>query len=368
MDYFFFIWNDNTLRYIKTKQIVDQVSENYNLKKNFVETIFTKNPRSKRNIDKDWYLSNWYRSPNNFNFTINAEDTNVLCQMPSEPILDFLIYCERLYIANRDGLYEIILNFTRKEIRVVKELTKVFDSKSVSISAKSGNILISTSSDGLFNSSLWQSNPNIYVNQRSIEDKSIKAIWSGIDFINYENKAKFKYYDNEHERIKRGEAHFSSKSSMVGQRRLKEIGVGIFNSDELLNEQDNISLIFNNNNYIFIFDKNGRVKSRSLNHRLGREEIISDNEKDFAELEGNDLPLELHSTSMGVVLEYFDKVQLIIDKKNYLLHNDEALCIRTFPKSFNYRNIIAISKNSGFDLCSICKYEEEEIHTVGNKL
>src|ERR1700744_1481583 len=158
----FLIQNDGQLKAAPLWDIISKNLDSRSDEYNFFRFIFSQNnwlkneqsmaflgiPGFRENFDKLWNRF----SKIQYSFNVDDQDClKCLQQLDSTPTFDMTIYGMRMFIGNRNGLYESGFSISNtNEVRLNEPLQRVFDSRTTNISAKSGSVMISSNSDGLF--------------------------------------------------------------------------------------------------------------------------------------------------------------------------------------------------------------------------
>jgi hypothetical protein len=200
---------------------------------------------------------------NGFTMELNKDNNwQVLCEVPSMPIYDIRLYATRVYLAHRDGVREGRLFFNDHELRLESPLTRIFDARTVSISARSGSLMFSADNEGLYCGSLWNEEKTTKVASRSYAKKSLRTGWSSFDVINYERQSYFSYLENEIARRKeRRPFGYSEIDEYPEKIEIVRIAKKIHSMDEVLKKvpfkSSDVQYCFNSTTTCFFFLKDG---------------------------------------------------------------------------------------------------------------
>lgn len=290
-------------------------------------------------------------------------------ECPSMPIFDIKAYGMRLYLGHRNGLHESILNFDKitNKPNLYKN-AKVFDARSSYISAKSGEILISSNTDGLFSGTLWQNmNENIVINQRKIAEKSLRTGWATYNVINYEEQSKFIYLKNDIEKATKEQRYrFSMVDEPPEKVHIKEYGKEKYSLDTLLPNRkyndEEIKYSFNSNTSIYFMLSNNKLIHQYLHENRETDKIYLSHREHVLPFKTKTKVNKPISTSFipnGCIIEFYDNVFLIHKNKTQLIMNEPIFTIRTFPTSKRFKNIIIIFKENGISIQSIYPFDDE---------
>ena len=109
-------------------------------------------------------------------------------------IYDIKPYAYNLFVGTGGGLLQINLN-AEQYVRVssISAPRKVFDTRTVNLSAYSGEVAISTGKNGLFHGTLWTENGELKVFDSLIEPVSFRTSWMNTNVVNYQSKKDFSY-------------------------------------------------------------------------------------------------------------------------------------------------------------------------------
>jgi hypothetical protein len=315
-------------------------------------------------LEKAWNDS----ALNGFTIELDKDNTwQVLCEVPSMPIYDIRLYATRVYLAHRDGVREGRLFFNDHELRLEGPLARIFDARTVSISARSGSLMFSADNEGLYSGSLWNEEETTKVSSRSYAKKSLRTGWSSFDVVNYEKQSYFSYLENEIERRKaKRPFRYSEIDEYPEKTEIVRFAIKTYSMDEVLKKvpfkASDVQYCFNSAMACFFFLKDGRfvhvnfarelhneIRLRSKIHDLSfnAEEIISSN------------PCSAVAFPSGCVIEYFDRVLLFHDKKVVTLEDSPVISVRTFPTSRRFRRQICITREDGIALHAVFPTEDE---------
>src|SRR5690606_38574122 len=138
----------------------------------------------------------WERATNELEFTIDfdIDDFEIISEVPSMPVLDMRLYAMRMYLGCKEGLYEINLNPQDNYHLKPSKPELRFDAKITHLNAKSGEVIISANSEGLFHGSFLNEKNKLEVIPKPVAKKSIRTGWSSYDVINYEEHNNFEYF------------------------------------------------------------------------------------------------------------------------------------------------------------------------------
>lgn len=335
---------------------------------NFLELALTRN---------DWFIN--YQGKSIFNITDFKAAFNKLWKKYSKidysiklphdeikdhdeigtpPVFDFQLYGMRLYVGNRDGLYEAPISIDRN-VKLNKPLTRVFDARTTQISAKSGSIMISSNTEGLFHGRLSQYENDLEVLEKPIKNKSIRTSWTGYDLINYEDHKHFDYLVNDYSKTDERQYLYSRGDESSQKISIDKIGEKTISLESLIKnlnfKEDDIVYSFNSSRSCFFFLKSGEFINTYFKKDSQNDDVkLSANLFRLPNgLKSNNKILKPISTKIvpgGCIIEYFDKVVLVQNGKKILLESKPVTAIKTFPQSLRYKNMVAIFDGEGVSL------------------
>jgi len=138
----------------------------------------------------------------NFFIDFNIDDYKIISTMPSMPVLDLKLYAMKMFIGAKKGLYEIDLKPENDKYTInPSKPKKRFDAKVIGLSAKSGQVMISGGSNGLFHGTFLNKEYKLKVVENPLAKKSLRTSWSAFDTINYEQNNEFDYFVNQTEKL-----------------------------------------------------------------------------------------------------------------------------------------------------------------------
>lgn len=373
----FLICNDGAIKSIPLWKIITSNLESSTNEYNLFKLAFDRNnwlsnsqARAFWGIKglKNQLLKEWNKlSKIDYQFTINEEDLKVLSEVKRMPVFDFRFYGMRMFIGDRSGLYEAGISLNGdSEIYLNESVERVLDSRTTGITAKSGSLMISSNSDGLFHGTFNKINERVKVYNKPVKPVSLRTGWTGYDVINYESQREFKYLKNEYEKDEKRKYLYSSGDEGSQKIRIKKIADETISMGDLFSNTqinlDDIIYTFNSTKSCFLFLKDGRFVNIYWNKYYGVENQIRlrsvlhhlPKNKDRKKV---NKPISSHIVPNGCVIEYFDTVVLIQDKKKIILQDNGVTSIRTFPSSIRYRNLISIFDGEGISIHSLFPFQ-----------
>lgn len=303
-----------------------------------------------------------------FHFTINEEDLTLLSKVKRMPVFDFKLYGMRMFLGDRTGLYEAGVSINGdSDVRMNESLERVLDSRTTGITGKSGSLMISSNSDGLFHGRFNQIDKRVKIYKKPVKPVSLRTGWTGYDVINYETQRDFNYLKNDYAKDEKRRYLYSSGDEGSKKIRINKIAEETIPMDELFSnieiDLNDIIYSFNSTKSCFFFLKDGRFVNSYWNKYYGQNKniklrsVLHDLPKNNGSKKINK-PISSHIVPNGCVIEFIDKVILIHDKKKIILEDSGVTSIRTFPASIRYRNLISIFDGEGISIHSIPPFEE----------
>ncbi len=287
-------------------------------------------------------------------------DWQVMWHVPSLPIYDLRFYAMRAYLGHRNGIHEGIIQVNENEIKPLNGLTKIFDSRTIGISARSGELMFSADDEGLFHGSLWDDKTK--VSEISFAKKSLRTGWRGFDVLNYKKNSYFEYIENETEKMAQRPYFYSSIDESPEKVRISRMAVKNYSMDVILREQgfaiDDIQFCFNNSKSCFFFLQSGHIIAKNWAHKSEKEAQLSSK---YYELSQEDLgrPCSAVSFAYGIIIEYFDKVVFLHHNQSSIIETEPVISIRTFPSSIRFRRLICMTREDGLALHTIFPTDDE---------
>lgn len=358
----FLVCNNGTIKSVSLWSIISSNLEYLNPEYHLFKLAFDRNnwtsnsqaksifsiPNLKKQFEKEWNRFNNIA----YDFTINEDDLTILDTVEKMPIFDFRIYGMRMFLGNREGLYESGFSINGfNEISLNEKLDRVIDSRVTNITAKAGSLMLSSNSDGLFHGQLWSINERLKVKQRPVQEQSLRTGWSGYDLINYTAQNSFDYLKNSYERNEERKFLYSAGDEDSQKIWIDKVGDECISMEEIFVNTDikldDIIYSFNSSESCFMFLKNGSFVHSYLNKNNKNERDIKLRSK-IHNLPKNkehnivNKPISTKIIPNGCVVEYFDKVIMIQGNRKYLLEDRGITSIKTYPASIRYRNLITI--------------------------
>lgn len=292
-------------------------------------------------------------SDKKFEFQIEEDDLTFICKLPENESLDFIIYAERAYLANRDGLFECQLSIDGENVLVLSDgFQRVFDSKSINLNPRAGKVLVSTKSDGLFVGSIEDRNELIRITENQIASSSLRTGWAEYNFVNYDSTIGGNFFKNETEEYTNEALNFNIEDGSRQNKKIKEIGTEqISLSDMFSNRKNNEKIIFSFNSLTnsFNISESGTILINSFGNN-DNYRVLNKVKFDLANL---GYPLSAYTVPNGTVYEFFEKVILVRNGHMNTISEIECKQIRTFASSKWYQNIIMALSDDFLEIHSI---------------
>ncbi len=375
----FLILKDGRIAYTELSKVIRKLVDDYPDFENLIRLSFQRNDYLSNRQGlmilgvgelKNVLMKLWERATNEIDFLIDfdLDDFEVISEVPSMPVLDMRLYAMRMYLGCKEGLYEINLNPqdnyhikpSRPELR--------FDAKITHLNAKSGEVVISANSEGLFHGSFINEKNKLDVISIPVAKKSIRTGWSSYDVINYEENNSFEYLVNETTKID-NKPNYSRFDEQSERRRITEFGKSKYDMAQLMEHSslkaEDVSYCFNSSTSSFFFTKDGQFININLNKENKQELYFTSRNHLLPNLERTKnlltRPISSSIVPKGCVIEYFDKVVLYHNGKARIIESSPSINVRTYPSSIRYRNLISITKDEEVTIHSIFPFDEKPI-------
>jgi hypothetical protein len=288
--------------------------------------------------------------------------------IPDAPIFDIKAYGLKLYFGNRNGLYESQLEADNNEFRTLWQPKKIFDSRTSYISAKSGELMVSSNSDGLFRGNVGLYKEKSKVNERAVADKSLRTGWASFDLINYESQNNFVYYVNEvtkPDKNKSPRVPYSANDETSEKREIKNFGIDKHSQIDLMPNalrDRTIKYSFNSSNFCFFLTsenslyRTSLIKDKNAVH-LSRK-VAQDDFEELLTLTGRAKIISSSLVPSGTILETVSSVLLTTSgEKPRIIHDHPIYALRTFLTSRRFRNLVLVFHETGATLHSLFPIE-----------
>lgn len=373
----FIILKDGRIAFTELSKVIRRLVDKYKDFENLIRLSFQRNdyltnPQGLMILGigefKNILHKLWERATNEIDFTIdfNCEDFEFISEVPSMPVLDMRLYAMRMYLGCKEGLYEVNLNPEDAYHLSPGKPERRFDAKVTHLNAKSGEVIISANSEGLYHGSFLNKSNKLKVGSKPVAKKSIRTGWSNYDIINYEEQNNFEYFLNETASID-NKPSYSKFDEQSERKKITEFGKSRFGMEKLMENTNikiaDISYCFNSSNSGFFFTRDGQFININLNKKKKEELYFTSRNHILPNLgtPKNILtrPISSSIVPKGCVVEYYDKVVLYHNGKAIIIENSPSINVRTYPNSIRYRNIITITKDDEILIHSIYPFEEK---------
>ncbi len=371
----FAVFDDGTLRALPLTKIFDKSIDTYPELTSILKLALLRN---------DWLLNSqamtYFHSPQvlseikelwqkatlkDLTLLNQPNDWQVMWQVPSLPIYDLRLYAMRVYLGHRNGIHEGIMQTNKYEIKPQNGLAKIFDSRTIGISARSGELMFSADDEGLFHGSLWEGDSKTKVFEKSFANKSLRTGWRGFDVLNYKRNSYFEYIKNETEKMAQRPYFYSSMDESPEKVRISKMAVNNYPMDVVLHEQgfatEDIQFCFNNSKTSFFFLQNGHVIATNWAHKSQEEARLSSKPHELSQDSPEYLgrPCSAISFAKGIIIKYFDKVVFLHHNQFSIIETEPVISVRTFPSSIQFKRLICITREDGLALHAIFPTDKE---------
>lgn len=296
---------------------------------------------------REGLMQAWNRIVSEYEFNLDLSDIEprtILKDIPGE-LLDIVIYGNKLYLACLNGMYQYSLEqpfHTRK--------AKLFDGKTFNINSGYSSIVMSLGNDGIshFNPFVEE-----YVNDRKhVDIKSLFTKWTPAGgLMNYHETNNSIFISNRIE---------SNESGAIDRYSIKEFAFQSKNLNELL-KKDSLKIlekgcsVFSGIRSQYAYTKSGKLYKGGLRVRDGRmssielepEQTSKHNLKTFGQL------ISGREVADYPVMEFENAVYLLTKNDLYLLTDEPAVSIHTYPNSSHFRDLVTITTDEYIGLHSI---------------
>jgi len=375
----FLILKDGRIAFTELSKVIRKLVDNYPDFENLIRLSFQRNDYLSNRQGlmilgvgelKNVLMKLWERATNELEFTIDfdIDDFEIISEVPSMPVLDMRLYAMRMYLGCKEGLYEINLNPQDNYHLKPSKPELRFDAKITHLNAKSGEVIISANSEGLFHGSFLNEKNKLEVIPKPVAKKSIRTGWSSYDVINYEEHNNFEYFVNETASID-NKPKYSKFDEQSERRRITEFGKSKYGMGQLMEHSnlkaEDVSYCFNSSTSGFFFTKDGQFININLNKENKQELYFTSRNHILPNLEKSKKlftrPVSSSIVPKGCVIEYFDKVVLYHNGKAKIIENSPSINVRSYPSSIRYRNLITITKDEEISIHSIYPFDEAPI-------
>lgn len=310
---------------------------------------------------KEALLNVWDRISRECVFEIDISDlkTDVLIKdIPSE-LLDMTIYGQKIYLGCLNGLYQIDINNSRGRTK------KKFDAKTYGINTGYCNIILSLGSDGISRFNPFEEEHVKDCSNR--EGESICTRWTPAGgLMNYINASTLEFLSNQIVKLDKNSerdlyaiSSFADSSDYVDEF-IRNSDKGIF--------QDRI-LTFNGPNRQYALTENGIIFDGELKVKRGK--LSSIGLSKLAELSGGDYGEALSGSEVAgcPVVEFENVLCIFQNSENYIIEDEPAVSIHTYPKSSHFRDIVSVTTDESINIHSmdVLSTPRPEVHPQINR-
>jgi len=279
---------------------------------------------------------------------IDWDDADFTCiaQLPNDStVLDIRAYAMRLFFATSNSVHEIRLNPDDNgyDIRPGK-LERIFDGVGMSLSAKGGEVLVSTGHDGLMNGTIRDDRKHTIVNEHPIQDVSFRSGWSGFNLLNYVDQSRFNYLINDTIRSQRKIER--SKFDERPSKQIAKFGSKVLSGQSMDRggsfSKRSVIYAFNSASSAFMYDTSGQLTISSIIKDAHNEAHLSSRPKtiDLGKRSRIDRPVSHAVIPGGCIIEFFDRVQLCQNNEVTVLQEGAMLSTKSYMSSARYKNLL----------------------------
>lgn len=294
---------------------------------------------------KEALLTVWDKISRECIFEIDICDlkTQVLIKdLPSE-LLDMTIYGQKIYLGCLNGMYQIDLD------NITGKTKKKFDAKTYGINTGYCNVILSLGDDGISRFNPFEEK---HVKDRSNrKGESIYTRWTPAGgLMNYIDASTLEFLSNQIIKLDKDSNHdlyaissFADSSNFVDEY--------IKNSDKEI-FQDRI-LTFNSTNRQYALTADGIIFDGDLKVKRGKLSSIGLS-KLAALSDGNYGEALFGSEVAGYPLVEFENFVCIFqNNESYIIENEPAVSIHTYPKSSHFRDIVSVTTDECINIHSM---------------
>ncbi len=276
-------------------------------------------------------------------------------EIPAYPVYDMRVFARRVYLGHRDGVHEGLIHLERDTVTPQNGLMKIFDARTIDISANSGELLFSANSAGLFHGNLWEKQgERTTVSDKQIAAKSLRTEWRGFNVVNYEYSDSFTYLANTTEKVADAKTitRYSSADEAIKKERITTMAAEQYSLAELKTpiDPDDVLYSFGDSNKSYFLLENRQLRAvnwASKEIRLSRQSNEIPNNNLF-----DDVPCSMLPFAGGFIIEFFDTVVYLRDGQVTTLESEPVISVRIFPTSRRFRQLVCITREDGIALHS----------------
>lgn len=291
--------------------------------------------------------------------------------IPDAPVFDIRAYGLNLYIGNRSGLYESKFITKDDNFEQLRQPSKIFDARTTFISAKFGELMISSNSDGLFRGQVGLFDNSTKVDGNPIAQKSIRTGWASDDVLNYESQNDFVYYVNKVEKSeKRPRNQYSKNDESSEKREVKAFGIEKYSQNDIMPENlknDQIKYSFNSSKYCFLLSTKNILYRSTFIRKIGdvhlSKQLVTESKfEKLLKISGKTKIISTAFVPSGTVIETLSSVILTSSAlKPVVLHNCPIYGMKTLLSSRRFKNLILVFHDSGLSIHSLFPISLEDM-------
>ncbi|EKD63868.1 MAG: hypothetical protein ACD_51C00166G0001 [uncultured bacterium] len=271
-----------------------------------------------------------------FEYKVDIADCQALGRTSGFPVYDIKAYAHHIFIAHGKGLDDFHIDGDSKSGLKLQQRQKMFDLRVLSISAKIGQVLVSTGRNGLFSGSIWDE--RFKINEREIEKESYRTLWSNWNFNNYTDATSFRHFINDTIDEPERKFFYSKQDEERSKKRLTNIGKKIIESDQLIENRDN-SFIVNSNDLFFLFKNSGDIVSQRLKRDKSTSYMSSYSKVIYPGFRKK--VLDVKTAKNCLAIETFDSLELLTNSEIVTLSECAPLNFRAYLSSIRLRNLVS---------------------------
>jgi hypothetical protein len=321
--------------------------------------LYRNNPEYSIEFDKFWRKY----AQDSIHISLDQDDITYLCPAPKHPILDFKMYAQSAFVANRDGLHEMQLSIDQNNINITRAFDKVIDSKAIGVTTRMGEILITTKQDGLFRASFLK-NSKVKLYKRPIYKKSINSAWTKYNFINYEDSVNSRLFNNEVSTQNEKGLIFQIEDGSKKPLKIIKFAKESIDLENLISaklNRESITFTFNSLSYLFIIKRNGEVFYLKVDDNYDTEYSQTSVGNFLRRLpirvpSQYGKPLSGFTLNQGVVIEFFNHVMQYRKGQSNKIYTGQVIDLKSYPNSIRYKSLIQLNVESGIILQSTYPY------------
>lgn len=363
----FVVQRDGRIRYAAMSRMIHRLLQQNAESENLLRLAFLRNDYFQNHQGElvwgvpevlDAFRQRWQLEASiTYEITLEEEDLIEVGVVDDSPVLDMKAYAMRLFLGFKHGAYEVNLNQSDDQYHISpSKPRRVFDGKAAGLSARSGEVMISSGSSGLFNGTFLNERSALKVNDRPFAQNSIRTAWTGYDLVNYQDQIMFEYFFNETSKSTAQVAR--SKFDEGPDRKITKLGVGHREYAEILEKSEidpsTILYTFNSSEASFAYDRAGQLQVRNFQRdRLAEKKDVwlSSRPRTVGYSENNPgRPLSHALVPRGCLLEFFDSVRFYQNGEVKELETGPCLGLRSYVGSRRYRNLVTLIKEDYFSV------------------